>query len=84
HHDPSNRFEIFLVADAEQVSTPEFVERLARAAGKPSRLLRMLPRLLSSMLIMMGRQDTSDSLLGSLELNLSKALATGWQPDVSL
>jgi UDP-glucose 4-epimerase len=84
HHDPSNRFEIFLVADAEQVSTPEFVERLARAAGKPSRLLRMSPRLLSSMLIMMGRQDTSDSLLGSLELNLSKALATGWQPDVSL
>lgn len=84
HHDPSNRFEVFLVADTEQVSTPEFVERLARAADKPPRLLRISPRLLGSMLSMMGRQDTHDSLLGSLELNLSKALATGWQPDVSL
>ncbi len=32
----------------------------------------------------MGRQDTHDSLIGSLELNLAKAIATGWQPQVSL
>lgn len=32
----------------------------------------------------MGRPDTQDSLIGSLELNLSKAIATGWQPPVSL
>jgi UDP-glucose 4-epimerase len=31
-----------------------------------------------------GRQDTHDSLIGSLELNISKAIATGWQPQVSL
>lgn len=84
NHDPSNRFEIFLVADAEQVSTPEFIERLAKAAGRHSRLFRMPPRLLTSLLTVMGRQDTNDSLVGSLELDLSKALATGWRPEVSL
>lgn len=84
HHDAVKRFEIFLVADTEQVSTPEFIERLAKAAGKPSRLFRMPPKLLGNLLTMTGRQDAHDSLLGSLELDLSRALATGWRPEVSL
>lgn len=84
HPDPASNFEIFLVADTEQVSTPEFIERLAKAAGKNSRLFGMPPDLLSTLLGVMGRQDTHDSLIGSLELNLAKALATGWQPQVSL
>lgn len=82
--DPTSNFEIFLVADTEQVSTPEFIERLAKAAGKNSRLFGMPPDLLSTLLSVMGRQDTHDSLIGSLELNLAKAIATGWQPQVSL
>jgi UDP-glucose 4-epimerase len=84
HPDPASNFEIFLVADKEQVSTPEFIERLAKAAGKSSRLFGMPPDLLGTVLSLMGRQDTHDSLIGSLELNLSKAIATGWQPQVSL
>ncbi len=84
HPDPTSNFEIFLVADTEQVSTPEFIERLAKAAGKTSRLFGMPPELLSMLLSVMGRQDTHDSLIGSLELNLAKAIATGWQPQVSL
>lgn len=84
HPDPASNFEIFLVADREQVSTPEFIERLAKAAGKNSRLFGMPPDLLSTLLSVMGRQDTHDSLIGSLELNVSKAIATGWQPQVSL
>jgi UDP-glucose 4-epimerase len=84
HPDPASNFEIFLVADREQVSTPEFIERLAKAAGKKSRLFGMPPDLLSALLSVMGRQDTHDSLIGSLELNLAKAIATGWQPQISL
>jgi UDP-glucose 4-epimerase len=84
HPDPASNFEIFLVADKEQVSTPEFIDRLAKAAGKSSRLFGMPPDLLGTLLSLMGRQDTHDSLIGSLELNLSKAIATGWQPQVSL
>ncbi|MGY3650790.1 nucleoside-diphosphate-sugar epimerase [Bradyrhizobium sp. LM4.3] len=44
----------------------------------------MPPDLLSTLLSVMGRQDTHDSLIGSLELNLAKVTATGWQPQVSL
>jgi UDP-glucose 4-epimerase len=84
HPDPASNFEIFLVADREQVSTPEFIERLAKASGKSPRLFGMSPELLSSLLGVIGRQDTHDSLIGSLELNVSKAIATGWQPQVSL
>jgi UDP-glucose 4-epimerase len=79
-----SNFEIFLVADREQVSTPEFIERLAKAAGKRPLLFPMPPQLLGSVLSAIGRQDTHDSLIGSLELDISKALATGWQPEVSL
>jgi UDP-glucose 4-epimerase len=84
HPDPASNFEIFLVADKEQVSTPEFIERLARASGKSPRLFGMPPDRLGTLLSVIGRQDTYDSLIGSLELNVSKAAATGWQPQVSL
>ena len=84
HPDPASNFEIFLVADREQVSTPEFIERLARASRKRARLFGVRPSLLGRLLGAIGRQDTSDSLIGSLELNLAKAIATGWQPQVSL
>lgn len=84
HPDPASNFEIFLVADREQVSTPEFIERLAKASGKNPRLFGMPPDLLSKLLIVTGRQETHDSLIGSLELNVSKAIATGWQPQVTL
>ncbi|MCK1742711.1 NAD-dependent epimerase/dehydratase family protein [Bradyrhizobium sp. 139] len=84
HPDPASNFEIFLVADREQVSTPEFIERLAMAAGKSPRLFRVPPELLSTLLGVIGQQDTHDSLIGSLELNLARAIATGWQPQVSL
>ncbi|MGY8633361.1 NAD-dependent epimerase/dehydratase family protein [Bradyrhizobium sp. 14AA] len=84
HPDPASNFEIFLVADREQVSTPEFIERLGRASGKKPRLFGMPPELLGTLLSVIGRQDTHDSLIGSLELNLAKAIATGWHPQVSL
>lgn len=84
HPDPASNFEIFLVADTEQVSTPEFIERLAKASGKRPRLFGMPPDLLSTLLRVIGRHDTHDSLIGSLELDVSKAIATGWQPQVSL
>lgn len=79
-----SNFEIFLVADREQVSTPEFIERLAHASGKSPRLFALPPGLLGTLLNAIGRQDAHDSLIGSLELNLSKALSTGWRPQVSL
>jgi len=72
------------VADEEQVSTPEFIKRLAKAAGTSPRLFPMPTNLLSMLLKVSGRKETNDSLLGSLELDLSKAASTGWRPQVAL
>jgi UDP-glucose 4-epimerase len=77
-------FDVFLVADQEQVSTPDFIERLALAAGTKSRLFSMPTPFLSALLRMSGRQETRDSLMGSLVLDASKATAIGWKPPVSL
>jgi UDP-glucose 4-epimerase len=78
------KFDVFLVADEEQVSTPEFVRRLARAAGTTSRLFPMPPSVLTRLLKMCGRQEANDSLIGSLSLDVSKAASAGWRPQVTL
>ena len=77
-------FEIFLLADEEQVSTPEFIRRLAKAAGARSRLFPLPTALLSAVFRIVRQQDSHDSLLGSLELDVSKAAATGWRPQIGL
>jgi len=77
-------FDVFLVADQEQVSTPQFIERLAAAAGVRSRLFSMPTPVLRALLGMTGRQETRESLMGSLVLDISKAASTGWKPPVSL
>jgi UDP-glucose 4-epimerase len=77
-------FDVFLVADDEQVSTPEFMKRLARAAATPSRIFSVPVFVLESMLKLSGRRDAYDSLIGSLELDVSKAASTGWRPAISL
>lgn len=84
HPEPASKFEIFLVADEEQVSTPEFIERLAAAAGKQVRLFRMPTPLLTALLVALGRREAHDSLIGSLALDTSKARSTGWRPEVTL
>lgn len=81
---PDGQFNIFLVADDEQVSTPEFIERLAVAAGKPARLFSMPRLVLSSLFSITGRNEANESLFGSLELDLSKVAATGWRPLIGL
>jgi len=77
-------YEIFLVADEEQVSTPEFFRRLANAAGGKARLFPAPAPLLGALLTLGGRQDARQSLIGSLELNISKACSTGWRPPLTL
>ncbi|WP_426441757.1 NAD-dependent epimerase/dehydratase family protein [Bradyrhizobium genosp. P] len=81
---PGEAFDVFLIADSEQVSTGEFIERLARAARTSPRLFRMPTPLLSAMLKASGRKEVHESLLGSLELDLSKAATIGWRPPLSL
>jgi len=81
---PGQDFDVFLVADSEQVSTPQFIERLAHAAQTSPRLFRLPAPLLSTLLKASGRSEANDSLLGSLELDLSKLGTIGWRPPLSL
>ena len=77
----SSQFEVFLLADNEQVSTPEFIRLLARASARPARLLPVPLPLLRAPMNYFG---LSDALLGSLEMDITKALATGWHPPFNL
>jgi UDP-glucose 4-epimerase len=78
------KFEIFLVADDEQVSTPEFVRRIAKALGKKSRIVPLPVFALKALFGISGRSESADSVAGSLEVDTSKALKTGWRPQLSL
>jgi len=77
----SSKFEIFLVADNEQVSTPEFIRLLARSSARPARLLHVPVQLLR---LPMNYFGVSDALLGSLEMDVTKAHAIGWHSPLSL
>lgn len=81
---PMSGFEVFLVADNEQVSTPEFIRRLAVAAGSRASLFAIPSPLLSALLQVAGLSSARESLLGSLQLDISKAHSTGWHPPFSL
>jgi UDP-glucose 4-epimerase len=78
------KFDVFLLADGEQVSTPEFITRLANAAGTTSRLFPIPTFVLSTLLKISGQLEAHDSLIGSLELDVSKAASTGWRPQFTL
>lgn len=78
------KFDVFLVADEAQISTPEFVRQIARAAGKTARVVPLPVPALQIMLKLSGRPETRDSLIGSMEIDVSKAAATGWRPPLGM
>lgn len=81
---PGSGYQPFIVADDEQVSTPDFVRSLAAALGIQARLFPVPETLLKRALAWTGRAHLTDSLLGSLEVDTGKAHATGWRPAVTL
>ena len=79
-----SKFDIFLVADEMQISTPEFVRQIARAAGSTARLVPVPVTALQVLLKMSGRPEARDSLIGSMEIDVSKVAATGWRPPIGM
>ena len=77
----SSNFDVFLLADDQQVSTPEFIRELAHASERIPRLFPVPPPILRIPLRYFG---LSDALLGSLEIDTTKARATGWQCPLTL
>jgi UDP-glucose 4-epimerase len=79
-----SKFDVFLIADDEQVSTPEFVRRIATAMGGKSFILPFPLFALKALFRVTGRSEASDSVAGSQEVDTSKARKTGWHPEISL
>jgi UDP-glucose 4-epimerase len=77
-------FDVFLVADDEQVSTPEFVRRIAKALGKKSCIVPFPLFVLRGIFSLSGRPEANDSVVGSMQIDTSRALKTGWRPPLSL
>ena len=78
---PKSNFDVFLLADDAQVSTPEFIRMLGRARGRKARIVPFPVPLLQ---IGLGPFDLSDTLIANLEIDTSKSRAGGWRPKLTL
>jgi nucleoside-diphosphate-sugar epimerase len=78
---PSLGGRVFLVADGEDLSTPELWRRLAAALGRPARLWPLPPMLLSILAMLAGRRAEIERLTGSLAVDARGwREASGWAP----
>lgn len=77
--------EIFVVADDEDISTPELVRRLAAGMNRGARLIRV-PRLLFRLAgYVVPGGDKFDRLSSSLQVDSAKAQSLlGWHPRIPL
>jgi nucleoside-diphosphate-sugar epimerase len=75
----------YLVADGEDVSTPELVRALAQSLGVRARLLPCPPGLLRFGASLAGRQDEISRLAGSLQVDSARIrLELEWRPPFTL
>jgi nucleoside-diphosphate-sugar epimerase len=82
---PAAAGQTFLVSDGEDVSTPELVRRIARALGRPARLIAVPPALLRLGGALAGRKDDVARLLDDLVVDSSPIRRTlAWRPPYTL
>ncbi len=75
----------FLISDDEDISTTDLLRRIGKHIGKPARLIPLHPKILSFLFNILGRQDFGDRLLGSLEVDITKAKKLlAWSPPKTL
>lgn len=71
----------FFVSDGEDLSTSDLVRRLSRAMGTPSRLVPVPRWILMGGATLLGQQSLMQRLVGSLQVDISKARHhLGWRP----
>ena len=82
---PAAANQTFLVSDGDDLSTSELLRRMARALGKPARLLPVPSAILVAGATLLGKRDFARRLCGSLCVDISKARGMlGWNPPVSI
>jgi len=82
---PAAANETFLVSDGEDLSTTELIRRLARAMGRPARLIPMPTKVLMAGATILGKREVARRLCGTLQVNITKVREVlGWIPPVSV
>jgi nucleoside-diphosphate-sugar epimerase len=82
---PAAARETFFVSDGEDVSTPDLARRLARAMGRPARLIPVPGAFIQAGATLLGRRNVARRLVGSLQLDIGKARTMlGWVPPLTL
>jgi nucleoside-diphosphate-sugar epimerase len=75
----------FLLSDGEDVSTSQLLKLLAKGMDKPSWLIPIPAFILRGLAQVLGASSAADRLLGSLQIDSSKARELlHWQPPLSL
>jgi nucleoside-diphosphate-sugar epimerase len=75
---------ILLAGDGEDLSTPQLLNAIGRALGRPTRLLPCPPRLLSTAATLIGKRELARKLLGSLQLDIRPTRERlNWSPPVA-
>jgi len=84
-HHPDAAGEVFLVSDDHDISTPQLLQMLAAAMGRPCRLIPFPPAILAGVSRLLGQEAAWARIAGSLQVDISKARdKLGWQPVMSL
>ncbi len=76
---------VFLVADGEDLSTPDLMRRVGGALGKPARLFPFPAAVLKSGAGLLGKSGAADRLLGSLQIDIKRTCRVlEWSPPNSV
>ena len=82
---PAAANQVFLAGDGQDLSTTELLRGVANAMGRPSRLIPVPASLLMLGATLLGKKAVAQRLLGSLQVDISKARALlGWEPPISV
>lgn len=82
---PAAANQTFLVSDGQDLSTTQLLRQMAKALGKPARLIPVPMWLLTTVATLLGKRDFSQRLCGSLQVDMTKTCTMlGWTPPVSV
>ncbi len=82
---PAAANQVFLAGDGDDLSTTELLRAVAKAMGRPARLIPVPAGMLGLAASLFGKRAVAQRLLGSLQVDISKARELlGWEPPVSV
>jgi nucleoside-diphosphate-sugar epimerase len=82
---PAAANQTFLVSDGEDLSTTQLLKQMARALGKPPRLVPVPAWGLITIATLLGKRAFSQRLCGSLQVDIAKTCTMlDWTPPVSV